>query len=53
MRSNAVELNHVSLRRVTNVLVNTEGRDVGGVAADVSKAVESCGPTGRSPSGAR
>jgi multidrug efflux pump subunit AcrB len=40
MRSNAVELNHVSLRRVTDILVNTEGRDVGGVASDVSKAID-------------
>jgi multidrug efflux pump subunit AcrB len=33
----AVELNHVALRRVTNVLVNTENRDIGSVAKDISK----------------
>jgi multidrug efflux pump subunit AcrB len=33
----AVEINHVSLARVFNVLVNTEGRDIGGVAADVQE----------------
>lgn len=34
----AVEFNHVGLKRVVNVLVNTEGRDIGGVAADIEKA---------------
>ncbi|HEX3147753.1 MAG TPA: efflux RND transporter permease subunit [Gemmataceae bacterium] len=38
-RPNAVELNHVNLRRVTNVLVNTEGRDIGAVASDITKAL--------------
>jgi CzcA family heavy metal efflux pump len=32
-----VELNHVSLQRVVNVSVNTENRDVGGVAKDVAQ----------------
>jgi multidrug efflux pump subunit AcrB len=49
MRSNAVELNHVNLRRVTDVLVNTEGRDVGGVATDVAKAVEELRAGGQIP----
>jgi multidrug efflux pump subunit AcrB len=35
----AVELNHVGLRRVVNVLVNTENRDVGSVAGDVQRAL--------------
>ena len=30
-----VEVNHVSLARVFDVLVNTEGRDIGSVAADI------------------
>jgi multidrug efflux pump subunit AcrB len=36
----AVEINHVGLRRVVNVLVNTENRDIGGVAADVEKKLK-------------
>jgi multidrug efflux pump subunit AcrB len=32
----AVEINHVQLYRIYNVLVNTENRDIGGVAADLS-----------------
>jgi multidrug efflux pump subunit AcrB len=51
MRSNAVELNHVSLRRVTNVLVNTEGRDVGGVAADVDRELDGLRADGQIPEG--
>jgi multidrug efflux pump subunit AcrB len=35
--SGAVEINHVSLYRVFNVQVNTEGRDIAGVAKDVIK----------------
>jgi multidrug efflux pump subunit AcrB len=49
MRSNAVELNHVGLRRVTNVLINTEGRDVGGVAGDVSRALGELRAEGQIP----
>jgi multidrug efflux pump subunit AcrB len=33
----AVEVNHFSLYRTFNVLVNTEGRDIGGVAADIHR----------------
>jgi multidrug efflux pump subunit AcrB len=36
----AVEINHTALSRTVNVLVNTENRDVGGVAADVAKALK-------------
>ncbi|MFO0814830.1 MAG: efflux RND transporter permease subunit [Gemmatales bacterium] len=32
----AVEFNHVSLKRVVDVLVNTENRDIGAVAADIT-----------------
>jgi multidrug efflux pump subunit AcrB len=35
-----VEVNHVSLARVFNVLVNTEGRDIGGLARDVGRKLE-------------
>jgi CzcA family heavy metal efflux pump len=35
----AVEINHDSLARVFNVQLNTEGRDIAGVAADVQKAL--------------
>lgn len=35
----AVEFNHVGLKRVVDVLVNTEGRDIGGVASDIRKAL--------------
>ena len=36
----AVEVNHVSLYRTFNVLVNTENRDIGGVAARHREAAE-------------
>jgi CzcA family heavy metal efflux pump len=40
VRSSApVEINHDSLQRVVDVLVNTENRDVGGVAKDVAKRI--------------
>jgi multidrug efflux pump subunit AcrB len=35
----AVELNHVDLMPVFNVQINTEGRDIAGVATDVEKAL--------------
>jgi multidrug efflux pump subunit AcrB len=35
----AVEKNHVSLTPVINVQLNTEGRDIAGVAADVEQAI--------------
>jgi len=34
-----VEINHSGLRRITQVLVNTENRDVGSVAKDIHKAL--------------
>jgi multidrug efflux pump subunit AcrB len=33
----SVEINHTSLYRTYNVLVNTENRDIGGVAGDIEK----------------
>jgi len=33
----AVEVNHFSLYRTFDILVNTEGRDIGGVAADINR----------------
>jgi multidrug efflux pump subunit AcrB len=36
----SVEVNHTSLYRTYNVMVNTEGRDVGGVADDIFKRLE-------------
>src|SRR5262245_56098807 len=53
LRSSAVELNHVNLRRVTNVMVNSEGRDVGGLATDVGRAVDSLKAEGGVPDGVR
>jgi multidrug efflux pump subunit AcrB len=38
--SGSVEVNHTSLYRTYNVLVNTEGRDVGGVADDIIGRLE-------------
>jgi multidrug efflux pump subunit AcrB len=38
--SGLVEVNHTSLYRTFNVLVNTEGRDVGGVADDIIARLE-------------
>jgi multidrug efflux pump subunit AcrB len=35
-----VEFNHDGLKRVVNVLVNTENRDIGAVAADISKRLK-------------
>jgi multidrug efflux pump subunit AcrB len=37
----SVEINHVSLYRTYNVLVNTEGRDIGSVAGDISHRLSS------------
>lgn len=34
-----VEINHVGLKRVANVFVNTEGRDLASVASDIQKAI--------------
>src|SRR5205085_2676085 len=35
-----VEINHVDLARVYNVLVNTENRDIGGVAGDIQRVLK-------------
>jgi multidrug efflux pump subunit AcrB len=35
----AVEFNHVGLKRIVDVLVNTENRDIGSVAADIEKVI--------------
>lgn len=35
-----VELNHAGLRRVTNVLVNIEGRDIASVASDIKEQLK-------------
>ena len=37
--SGAVEINHAGLRRVANVLVNIEGRDLASVASDIEARV--------------
>lgn len=36
----AVEFNHIGLKRVVSVLVNTEARDIGSVAADIQRALK-------------
>jgi multidrug efflux pump subunit AcrB len=38
--SGAVEVNHFSLYRTFNVLVNTENRDIGGVASDIQQRLQ-------------
>jgi multidrug efflux pump subunit AcrB len=38
--SQAVEFNHVGLKRVVNVLVNTEGTDIGSLAAEIDRALK-------------
>jgi multidrug efflux pump subunit AcrB len=48
-----VELNHVGLRRVTNVLVNTEGRDIGGLAGDIDRVIHQLRDEGAVPEGVR
>jgi multidrug efflux pump subunit AcrB len=40
-KNDAVELNHVSLYRTFDVLVNTANRDMGSVAGDIDKVLES------------
>lgn len=35
-----VEVNHVSLARVFDVLINTEGRDIGGLAGDIQTRLQ-------------
>ena len=35
----SVEFNHVGLKRVVDVLVNTQGRDIGSLAAEIQKAL--------------
>ena len=39
-KTDAVEVNHVSLYRTYNVLVNTENRDINGVAGDLEKRLK-------------
>ena len=36
----AVEFNHDGLKRVVDVQVNTENRDIGGVAADIARTLK-------------
>lgn len=36
----AVEFNHVGLKRVVNILVNTENRDIGALAGDISQSLK-------------
>jgi multidrug efflux pump subunit AcrB len=36
----SVEINHTSLYRTYNILVNTEGRDIGGVAGDITRRLK-------------
>ena len=52
-QSSDVELNHVNLRRVTNVMVNAEGRDIGGLATDVGRAVDGLRAEGTIPEAVR
>ncbi len=43
----AVEFNHVGLKRVVDVMVNTQGRDIGSLAADIQRSLVSVEiPTG-------
>lgn len=39
-KSGAVEINHAGLRRVTNLLVNIEGRDMASVAGEITTLVK-------------
>jgi multidrug efflux pump subunit AcrB len=43
-RSDAVEINHTSLYRTVDVLINTAGRDIGGVAGDINKRLAGLQP---------
>jgi len=38
------EINHDTVRRVLDVMAEAEGRDLGGVVADIEKAVKAIGP---------
>jgi multidrug efflux pump subunit AcrB len=46
-----VEINHQDLARVIDVFVNVEGRDVGSVAADISKVLSAWGGAGQTSGG--
>ncbi|HVJ68895.1 MAG TPA: efflux RND transporter permease subunit [Caulifigura sp.] len=37
----AVEFNHVGLKRIVDVLVNTQGRDIGSLAGDINRRLKS------------
>jgi multidrug efflux pump subunit AcrB len=39
-REDAVEVNHSGLRRVANVLVNTENRDIAGIASEINQRLK-------------
>src|SRR5581483_1960751 len=39
-KNDAVELNHISLYRTFDVLVNTQNRDIAGVAGDIDKVLD-------------
>jgi multidrug efflux pump subunit AcrB len=49
--SGAVGVSHASLRRVTNILVNTEGRDIGSLANEVHKVLRQLDAEGKVPKG--
>jgi multidrug efflux pump subunit AcrB len=49
--SGAVEVSHASLRRVTNILVNTEGRDIGSLADEVHRVLRQLADEGKVPKG--
>src|SRR5439155_24479736 len=49
--SGAVEVSHASLRRVTNILVNTEGRDIGSLADEIHKVLGQLDAEGKVPKG--
>jgi multidrug efflux pump subunit AcrB len=51
--SAAVEVNHVNLARVFDVQVNTEGRDIGGLAQDIQKRIDELKAAGKVPAGIR
>jgi multidrug efflux pump subunit AcrB len=39
-RTSSVEVNHASMRRVTDVLINTEARDIGSLAKEVNRELD-------------
>ena len=50
-KSKQREVSHAGLRRVSDVLVNTDGRDIGSLATEVQKVLAGLAAEGKVPKG--